>query len=634
MVLAHKQFDATDEQGNLLTGSVTVRVEFEAGGLGVPYGDRAGAVPLGNPFNNAGGKISFYAAAGNYKITVTQGAYSRVLRDVPMGLMQEADEDATKLPLDGSEPMIGPIGFSHQISPDDPPAGVLAVFAKADDKLYTRSSDGQERALAGGALANDEWLKGRNASDSADLNMFRVNSDDFTEWQNPLYYDDTGAFSDRQAKLTLQRNTGSLAPSTVVASIYSLVESKGDNASLKGASAGYFDSRDRSDVTGANKGVLHGITVNVGPRVDRNNTPYDDAAAVVIGNSGTARATEGLYIGHNVGGGGNDFLAAIGIDSHSSDAAIYITGSHPYGIDMARGPGATLTTAALRIPNNVNIVGRNAANNGNVSIAKVSAVDDSLQFRDGVLAVYPSFVLFGQPAVFPNAGVKVFDTNASHQLSFIPGSDLTAHRSLTFTTGDQNNTIDVPNLVAKNVANTFSAQQTISLSTSFAIPLIVSSTNADAVAGPLVLLDRNSASPAANDLGGAFYFYFRNLSAASVLGAGIGSVLVDPTAGSEDVRLTIDTVVNGAFATRLAVAAGVTIGSPTNGDMGLGTLNLDNPLYKDGLQVISDRRTGWAAATGTATRTTFATGTVTLPLLAERVKALIDDLISHGLIGA
>jgi hypothetical protein len=37
-------------------------------------------------------------------------------------------------------------------------------------------------------------------------------------------------------------------------------------------------------------------------------------------------------------------------------------------------------------------------------------------------------------------------------------------------------------------------------------------------------------------------------------------------------------------------------------------------------------RTGWGTATGTATRTTFDTTTVTLSGLAERVKALIDDL--------
>lgn len=42
---------------------------------------------------------------------------------------------------------------------------------------------------------------------------------------------------------------------------------------------------------------------------------------------------------------------------------------------------------------------------------------------------------------------------------------------------------------------------------------------------------------------------------------------------------------------------------------------------------------GWSAASGTATRTTFNTGTVTLPLLAERVKAIIDDHITRGEFG-
>lgn len=37
---------------------------------------------------------------------------------------------------------------------------------------------------------------------------------------------------------------------------------------------------------------------------------------------------------------------------------------------------------------------------------------------------------------------------------------------------------------------------------------------------------------------------------------------------------------------------------------------------------------GWTAATGTPTRTTFDTTTVTLPQLAERLKALIDDLLT------
>jgi len=56
--------------------------------------------------------------------------------------------------------------------------------------------------------------------------------------------------------------------------------------------------------------------------------------------------------------------------------------------------------------------------------------------------------------------------------------------------------------------------------------------------------------------------------------------------------------------------------------------------YILGNKIISARRTGWTAATGTATRTSFDTSTVTTAQLAERVKALLDDLIAHGLVGA
>ena len=64
-----------------------------------------------------------------------------------------------------------------------------------------------------------------------------------------------------------------------------------------------------------------------------------------------------------------------------------------------------------------------------------------------------------------------------------------------------------------------------------------------------------------------------------------------------------------------------------------GVVNSASHYRVDGDQVVGARATGWAAPTGTDTRTTFATASVTLPQLAERVHALIDDLIAHGLIG-
>lgn len=64
-------------------------------------------------------------------------------------------------------------------------------------------------------------------------------------------------------------------------------------------------------------------------------------------------------------------------------------------------------------------------------------------------------------------------------------------------------------------------------------------------------------------------------------------------------------------------------------------VNFNNlTLRVNDTDVVGTRKTGWAAATGTGTRSTFATSSVTLPVLAEHVKALIDDLTTHGLIGA
>lgn len=65
-------------------------------------------------------------------------------------------------------------------------------------------------------------------------------------------------------------------------------------------------------------------------------------------------------------------------------------------------------------------------------------------------------------------------------------------------------------------------------------------------------------------------------------------------------------------------------------------LNITRAVRVGADQVVGARKTGWATATGSATRTTFDTTTVTLQQLAERVKALIDDLhgtAGHGLIG-
>lgn len=66
----------------------------------------------------------------------------------------------------------------------------------------------------------------------------------------------------------------------------------------------------------------------------------------------------------------------------------------------------------------------------------------------------------------------------------------------------------------------------------------------------------------------------------------------------------------------------------------IATTDTKSPNYLDtnGDQVLSTRVTGWGFPTGTLTRTSFDTSTVTLSELAERVAALITDAMGHGFV--
>ena len=74
-------------------------------------------------------------------------------------------------------------------------------------------------------------------------------------------------------------------------------------------------------------------------------------------------------------------------------------------------------------------------------------------------------------------------------------------------------------------------------------------------------------------------------------------------------------------------AAGALSLQASSGDLALGNSSGSLGFYGSA----GATRQTYGAPTGTATRTTFATGSVTLVQLAERVKAIIDDLRAMGL---
>jgi len=108
----------------------------------------------------------------------------------------------------------------------------------------------------------------------------------------------------------------------------------------------------------------------------------------------------------------------------------------------------------------------------------------------------------------------------------------------------------------------------------------------------------------------------------------------DESDGTEDGFLIFSSIKAGAKESHVFIGEGLWCGSILTGDPGDGIVRVNQHFEVGTDQVVAARQTGWGAPTGTATRTTFATSTVTVSELAERVHALIDDLISHGLIGA
>lgn len=130
-------------------------------------------------------------------------------------------------------------------------------------------------------------------------------------------------------------------------------------------------------------------------------------------------------------------------------------------------------------------------------------------------------------------------------------------------TGSGNATGARSNLGAAGLtdSNVFTVSQTIRLA------------DDTAAAGPLMTLDRNSASPAASDVLGEVVFSGRDSGAGTQTYALLGAEIVDPVAATEDGRFLLQTVIAGALATRAYVGAGIYTASAVGGDKGANTIN-------------------------------------------------------------
>lgn len=178
-------------------------------------------------------------------------------------------------------------------------------------------------------------------------------------------------------------NTG--LPTTIQPFFRVITESKGDNTTAIGTASGYFEARDRTDVTAANKGVLYALSLSVVPSQARNHVPVDDVDGLTIGNTtGTAgaKATDGIYISHNFnvfGSTSSEWYSLITADANA-DVGIALNGRlASYGIDLNL--ANIVSSAAIRFGNGQGLYSRNAGSTGDLSLVKLDA-NNYLQMGD------------------------------------------------------------------------------------------------------------------------------------------------------------------------------------------------------------------------------------------------------------
>jgi hypothetical protein len=127
--------------------------------------------------------------------------------------------------------------------------------------------------------------------------------------------------------------------------------------------------------------------------------------------------------------------------------------------------------------------------------------------------------------------------------------------------------------------NAFTAA--LSITVTGATSLTITSTDAGASAAPILVLDRNSASPAANDILADIVMSGRSSTGVTRNYIALIAQILDHTNASEDGNLIIQAMIAGAATNELQIGGGLLVGAATGGKKGVGSINVAADIYKN-----------------------------------------------------
>jgi len=259
--------------------------------------------------------------------------------------------------------------------------------------------------------------------------------------------------------------------------------------------------------------------------------------------------------------------------------------------------------------------------------------------RNGTMTFSPGGeIVMSKVTTFLNTGLHILDTNASHDLIIKPGSNLTADRTLTITTGDANRTLTltgdaslsgnevtasavIPDnrlvrgdggsrgmqdsgiTVSDDDIFVLGAAEPDALLASFNPALWVVKEGGDGHAFlgassyhtsgiPQIVLTKargTKASPAAVQTGDSIFNLVGFGQYDTTPGNISASVLVesrsvenwDASNRGSEIRFETAYIGETARTSRFVIGAGIQVGSPTGGDKGAGTINTAGDIYKN-----------------------------------------------------